>query len=257
MGIFIKAGECLIEFNRKGGGFPTKLSLLRRDGSQAVLMESDRPLMSMQLADGRTIYPSWTEELEPNRSIRENSECLEFEQLPWIDEQGCLIERFSLSLQYEFHPDGAVFINGFFLSDRLGAPAVKSMRLSYDLDLSSYSDVHYSYLDRPTSSDAYDIMFTPCARFLKRGLNKCFPERLVPLIDFNCRGSNESALLEFFLEGDGALSGKRSEVKSEVTWEHGNPRISWDFQTQEYSNDYRTYQWRNTWGFLITPCTLR
>ncbi|MEI6297855.1 MAG: hypothetical protein WCO84_09560, partial [bacterium] len=122
MNILLNAGECQVEFSRKGGGFPTKLSLPRRDGSQAVLMESAFPLMSMQLADGRTIYPTWPEGLEPNRSSLDNSERLEFEQLPWIDGQGCLVKGFSLSLQYEFHPDGAVFVNSFFLSDQLGAP---------------------------------------------------------------------------------------------------------------------------------------
>ena len=242
-----------VVFGYEGGGFPTLIAIKELNGSEVKIIESDIPLLTMKLGDGRKAAPFITKDFQVVKSKFEEAERIEFNKIPWRDETGTLLKDFYLSLRYEFWPDGTAFINSFFIFDSPGeAPSIKSFRLEYPLNLSEYDRVHSAYIRRQETIDPNVMNGSLTQRFVENKNDCFFSNELLPVVNFSCRG-RAAAYIEFLMEGHAALSGKKDGVCSGISWNKNKPAVYWDFQCVEHQMKDRPWQWRNQWAWIIAP----
>ncbi len=239
----IEAGSLIIDFGT--GVFPVGIAI---GGYQFF---SASPVLEIELGDGRKLRPLEGPALDYKAG---DARIIEFESLTMTDGSGCVEPNMFLSLRHEIHPDGHIFCNAFFLAESCQAPDIRSFELKYNLALRQFEPVRWALNYRPRKTDATLIQTSAPERGLEAGTDRVLETGIWPLAGFNCFSPDgPSFYVEFFMEGDNVLSGKNPDDNcSAIRWNNGNAELSWNFQKTRRSCDGSPWQWRNSWGCIIT-----
>lgn len=244
-------GGLEIGFGAEGGGFPTRVGFV--DDHANTVISTDKGYISCQLGDGRVVYPYLPKDFCVYESDSGDAHYIEYRKIPWRDEAGDIIPDFYLSLTYELWPDGSTFVNSYFLVENTLGPDIRDFILEIPLTLEQYNAVNMGMAQRPEKLDVSMIQSAAPERFVPSGSNRNLEKHIVPYVSFDCsRQNGKAAHLEYFVEGQNALSGSPAETRSEIIWRESGPVVRWNFQTEWSSCHGRPRQWRNQWGWLIT-----
>ncbi len=215
-----------------------------------------RTRIALTLEDGQECTPV----LPPNPQCRryrvEHAERLEFYGIAWRDGRGGQTP-FLLDLRYEFDCSGTTFLSVFFHAEELHASAIRQFRLTHELRLEEFDDVHWDVFPWPKPMDFLHAVYNKTERHLAPGENRDYADRLIPKVGFSCRNaqSGKNAYLEFFLEGGGALDGKPGNTSSHIRWNDRHCLVTYDFVNNESRRDGVPWQWRNQWGWHVATAT--
>ena len=233
-------------------GMVSEIILPEEFGSCNLLNGSSS--LTLTLADGRVFTPvSGSGKPECWRGSY-GAEILEFSSLTFADRDGKTEPQFKLSLRYEIFPDGTVFTDAFFLGEMPDKIQITGFELRIPLSLSAFETVRWSLAYRPKKADGALIQTSAPERELPPGTDRLVENCIFPLTGFNLwTADGPSCYTEFMMEGDNVLAGDPSCNRSSVTWQNGNPVLSWNFQTAPVLPASGPWQWRNRWGWVIAP----
>lgn len=129
-------------FGREGGAFPVSLSC-----GKNRIFSSEEPALHLKLSDGRILHPFLPKGFTPLKKRIDSEDILQFDRVPFIDEEGKDFEKLFLSQRYEFTGDGIVFAQTSLVFEdyALDAPDIVSCSLSFALDFSSFANVAVPY----------------------------------------------------------------------------------------------------------------
>lgn len=220
-------------------------NLLKNSMSLIVMMENGQILSAVA---NEKSFERWT--------TRNGITILEFPNLALGDSQGKIVTGFHLTLRYEFYKDGTVFTDAFFLGEMEHKEAITGFELKIPLDFSTFETVRWSVTYRPKKIDGALIQTSAPERNLMPNDDRIFEHSIFPLTGFNLWSKEgPSCYAEFLMEGDNVLAGDPRCNRSSVTWENGNPVLSWNFQTKPVRPASGPWQWRNRWGWVIAPAS--
>ncbi len=253
--IIVNQDNVRVEFGKEGGGFPTRILLKEGNGTETVIVESNKPQLLITLGDGRQLSPFIPDNCAiSSYSIAGGAERLEFRKLLWVDASGTVMDKFQMSLRHEFWPDGTTFANAFFMVEDNNGPDIKGFELGMPVKTAVFDDVRWGFFPRPPSVvDGAFIQTIATARFIESGTDRSFDGQIVPEVNFNCcREKAPGVYLEFFMEGQNSLSGKPNDNSSSVTWNgKESVQLNWNFQKDICHSKQRPWQWQNQWGWII------
>ena len=219
-------------------------NLLGNNMSLAVTLENGTKLF----VSGRKKAESWT--------TREGVSILEFSDLALADSKGNAVPGFRLTFRHEFYEDGTVFTDAFFLGEMEQKDAIAGFELTIPLNFTAFETVRWSVTYRPKKTDGALIQTSAPERNLMPGDDQVFEHSIFPLAGFNLwREDGPSCYAEFLMEGDNVLAGDSSCNRSSILWKNGSPVLSWNFQTKAVRPASGPWQWRNRWGWVITPAS--
>ncbi len=233
-------------------GFPAEIRL------GAVLHHHNllkQPInLTLTLGDGRTLHPAAGAKTECLTRKKGAAQIIEFNHLALTDAAGNAEPGLLLCLRYELYDDGTAFTDAFFQGEMLPTPTLKGFELRLPLSLSVFETVRWSLAYRPKTVDGALIQTSAPERELPPGENRVSEHGIFPLTGFNLwMKDGPSCYAEFFVEGDNVPTGNPANNESSVNWEDGNPVLSWNFLTKETRPPFGPWQWRNRWGWVITP----
>ena len=232
-------------FSKNGNPFPESVETY----GITNLLQSE---IVMTLEDGREYRPFIADWADTALYPVEGGKRLEFRNMLWKNEKGEILPDFILSLRYEFHDIGATFVNAFFTSETCCAPGIRSFRLTHALDLESFSDVKWEHCGRIPSLNPTEVMLMQPKRFISSGEPVEY-DNLFSHVAFNCYEPGRCLYAEFFMEGAGSVQGSSGNTASSVRWNGKSPALEWEFQKTGGKMIDRPWQWRNQWGWIITP----
>lgn len=251
-------GDLEIEFAPKGCGFPSRVTLLERDGRRTEIISLDQFPLEIELGDGRVAHPLVDENSHILEYDRNGAHHVEFHHLLWVDADGSFIPDFRCSFKHEYWPDGSSFSTGFFLAETNYPPDLQRFELKFGVDLSSSDDVRWHVYQRPRRVDGTLIMTPTSNHFMPKGEEFKMEKGIFPITGFYAmRHPGNSFYTEFFMEGDNTVSGEKEDNCSGVTWRNGNPEINWNFQNRLCKHHRLPWQWRNQWGWVITAAPVK
>lgn len=263
-----------VEFDPVGGGFPSQIFIKHIDGEIPALT-SQRHFLSIGLSDGRIATPFLPSDYEPIRVSYAGADRLYFDTIPFRDQHGKLVEKFLLSLRYEFWDDGTVFVRSYFVIDEsVHRPGISAFTLTVPLNLERFDSIDQAstgMIGRPSDTQAsvgHDAEY----------------DDIIPSFNFNCKARDgTAAYFEVFMEKNHSLA--RAEIEkavradtsenvkdhgaagspkshpdrtTRITWKNGNPMVCWNFQAREMPPPrMRPWEWRNQWGWLFTAPPVR
>lgn len=241
-----------VDFENAGGGFPTAVTQLLRHGRQGRVIHTDRPWLSVKLADGRIAVPALAEDYTPlYRSDEKGVRYAQYSNVGFRAD-GSWLDGWKLGLEYEFYPDGNVFIGMSFAVTGRKKPELAGFTVRIPMDLEQENAVtwgfrrRYRFLD-PTGIYSPDIF----VRNLTEKKDMAFGE-VNPLIGFDFGRENRlSRHMELFVEDQRAVDEDPGHADSRLFWENGNPVMVYEFQTAEIVPTVQPYYWRNRIGFTL------
>ena len=233
-------------------GFPEEIRLPSELRGHNLLRQ---PItLTLTLADGRTLTPAANEKTECLTRKKSSVQIVEFNDLALADAAGNAETGLLLCLRYELYDDGTAFTDAFFQGEALPAPALKGFELRVPLSLAAFETVRWSLAYRPKTVDGALIQTSAPERELPPGENRQCEHGIFPLAGFNLwMKDGPGCYAEFFMEGDNVPAGDPADNGSSVIWENGDPVLSWNFLTKETKPPFGPWQWRNRWGWVITP----
>ena len=248
----IVCGDQQLVFDPASGPMPRSVSVKRFDGSFLPVIVNRDPGFSIADGEGRVFFPRLTE--SPLFSRENGAEVVRFNQVEFFTADGEKGKDLTASFQYEIFPDGTVFTDCFFLSNRADRRVFQDLKISFNTDVSGFDDVRYALLHRPAKQDGAVIQDLSPKRFQERNTPLNFSE-ILPLATFNCFENNgEDLYFEFFMEGGTTLSGRPGENSTLLSWQNNSPSIVWNFQTVPAEREHLVFQFRNRWGWSVkTP----
>ena len=235
-----------------GNGLPEAVSL------PAVLHHHNllqKPInLTLTLGSGKTLHPAQGRGTEMLTRKIGSAQIVEFNHLALTDDAGNAEPGFSLCLRHELFDDGTAFTDAFFLGESMPAPSLKGFELKIPLSLSAFETVRWSLAYRPKTVDGTLIQTSAPERELPPGENRKCEHGIFPQAGFNLwMKDGPSCYAEFFMEGDNVPAGDPADNESSVIWENGNPVLRWNFLTKETRPACGPWQWRNRWGWVVTP----
>lgn len=235
-----------------GNGLPEAISL------PAVLHHHNllqKPInLTLTLGSGKTLHPAQGRGTEMLTRKIGSAQIVEFNHLALTDDAGNAEPGFSLCLRHELFDDGTAFTDAFFLGESMPPPAMKGFELKIPLSLSAFETVRWSLAYRPKTVDGTLIQTSAPERELPPGENRKCEHGIFPQAGFNLwMKDGPSCYAEFFMEGDNVPAGDPADNESSVIWENGNPVLRWNFLTKEARPACGPWQWRNRWGWVVTP----
>ena len=151
-------------FTDHGGVFPAYVEIC---GKREIF----RTRITMTLADGRELSPVLPPNPNYERYRVEHAERLEFYGIPWQDSRGQK-SPFLLDLRYEFDCSGTTFLSVFFHAEELHASAIRQFRLTHELRLEEFNDVHWDVFPWPKPMDFLHAVYNKTERHLAPGENR-------------------------------------------------------------------------------------
>lgn len=245
----ITSGDLQLTFSADHGPMPQTVSVKRFDGPLLPVIIEEGTAFSIADGNGNTFVPRLT---APPSFYKENdADYVTFSNLAFVDQNGNVIPKLTGVFQYEIFPDGTVFTDCFFLSDRADKMTYRDLKVSLNTDVSSFDDTRYGLLHRPAKLDGAVIQDLSPKRFVPRNTPQNFPE-IMPLVTFNnFKEYGEDLYFEFFMEGGTTLSGNRGENETTLSWQNNSPKIEWNFQNKPAERNHLVFQFRNRWGWVI------
>ncbi len=240
---------CKVIFKESSGGSPTAFVLA--DGQIAA--ENSGSELQIRLADGRCIAPV-TAGAQYFFSEKENSQILEFTDLPFADSDGNAVADFHLSLRHELFADGAFFTTVMFHAETSEPPQIRDFTLTKKLSGAGFADIKGIVFPRKGNFSSTDIQSVTSRQVINRGETLDLGCNQLTNAGFYCvKESGESSYREFFLEGGNTLSGNIADGGSTITWQEGSPAVVWNFQKNPTPELHRPFSWRNRYGARIVP----
>ncbi|MDD3927892.1 MAG: hypothetical protein PHT33_14675, partial [bacterium] len=250
--VVIEEANYRVVFDPQAAGFPGSLALSVDEGWEEVAAGS-LPWMEAELGDGTIVRPFWPESYQP--SVRRVGEAVqvEFRSLPWADSQGRVQDGFKITLRYDLWPDGLCFVDTFFMVEKTNPPALAGFRLTPRIALSEGNDVSWAYWQFPQAVGGDIIQaIGSIERNLAAGEERCLDGMISPDVsfDFGTEGRRNKHL-ELMVEGYNSLTPEFNNTSTTVTWNEGNPSLTWEFMKEGRSSKDRPWQWRNKWGWIL------
>ena len=178
----IDCGELRIIFNREKGPMPHTVSVKRFDGSYLPVIVNEKTDFSVADGNGNIYHPALT--AEPSFFEDNGAKCVLFNNLCFVNQNGVADKYFTGTFMYEIFPDGTVFTNCFFLSNRADKCTLKDLKVAFNTDVSGFDDTRYGILHRPAKIDGATIQDLSPKRFVARNTPQNLPE-ITPLATFN------------------------------------------------------------------------
>lgn len=230
----------------------SKVEVRRFDGSFLPVIIEQGTAFSITDGNGNVFLPQII--AEPVFSKENGADIIRFDNVGFFTADGKKGEDLLAAFQYEIFPDGTVFTDCFFLSNRADKRVFKDLKVSFNTDISLFDDTRYAILHRPAKLDGAVIQDLSPRRFVERNVPMDFQE-ILPLATFNCfKNGGEELYFEFFMEGGTTLSGKSGENATSLHWQNDSPSVEWNFQTVPAEKEHLVFQFRNRWGWsLKTP----
>jgi hypothetical protein len=235
-------------FTLPSGGFP---SAIRFADEAAAIVDASGPMLSAKLK-GRSITPYLTE-LAPIISRNGDAVMVRFDNIAWCDEDGRSIADFRLALEYEFLPDGPVFVTSIFYTETTTPPAIRDFVLKPEISLGSKEDGAWSYWQFPPKITGQIIQdMGHFERGLSRRDERTFKGEILPFVSFDFgTGGKRDRHIEFFVEGWNSLTSDIKNTATDIQWKGRRASIAWNFQRTAKHTPGLAYQWRNTWGWCM------
>ena len=233
-------------------GFPEEIRLPAELRDHNLLRQP--VTLAVTSGDGRVLYPACGSGTEIRTRDRDRARIIEFDDLALTDVAGNAEAGLRLSLRYELYDDGTAFTDAFFIGDALPPPSLKGFELRIPLSMAVFETVRWSLSYRPKKVDGALIQTSAPERELPPGENRALEHGILPLAGFDLwMKDGPSCYAEFFVEGDNVPAGDPENNASSVIWENGDPVLSWNFLTREARPPFGPWQWRNRWGWVVTP----
>ncbi|MBR2344824.1 MAG: hypothetical protein IKA71_03455 [Lentisphaeria bacterium] len=250
--ITIQSGDLEILFNEHGGAFPDSVTVTEFGGKKRTVFPAGKQYLEIAFADGLVLRPAFQADAEVLQYVENSAQCVEFINLPGVDQHGNLHDFIHISLKHEFFDDGTAFTRAFFISDISQERTICRCELVYEPDFSGFDELRYHCFNRFGTCDATVIQKLLQSRFLPAGLEQSFDD-VFGSAGFHARRQNGPSLYcEFFMEGGNTVSGKPGENNSGIRWiDDRHPVLYWNFASKNTDNFY----WRNQWGWIIRPAT--
>lgn len=246
----VHAGDSFCEFTRAMAGFPARIGFA--DGRSAAWRAS-APMLSAKTRDGRRVVPH-LDEFAPVIRRADRALHVAFHGVSWLTEEGTPLDAFRLSLDYEFHADGAVFVTTFFCTRDRGARSLRDFALQAGLALDRGETANWAYWALPRQ--AAGQMTQELNRYFERNLTSSESRRkegmILPFVsfDFGTNGRRDRHA-EFFVESWNSLTPDIGNTQTEILWRGNEVAVRWTFQKRTKTVETRGYQWRNVWGWCL------
>ncbi len=244
----VRAGDSFCEFTGATGGFPSRIGFA--DGRSAAFCAT-RPMLTAKTRAGRRVQP-FLHALVPVIRRGDRALHVSFANLGWQTEDGSPLETFRLSLDYEFHPDGAVFVTTFFCTQDCKPPTLHDFTLQTGLTLGRDEKAGWAYWALPRQFEGQMIqdLNQHFERNLAQGEARRREGAILPFVsfDFGAEGRRDRHA-EFFVESWNSLTPDLANTQTEVSWAGPEATVRWTFQKRAKTVETRGYQWRNAWGW--------
>ncbi len=238
--------ECV--FRSGTAGFPTAIGFT----GETPLATMRAPLLTAELAGSRAIRP-WLARIAPVVVRDRDAVRVSFENIPWRAEDGTAVDGFRTALEYEFFPDGTVFVRTFFCTGTTRPPALHAFTLAPRLRIPRDQEANWACWTLPRQADAKIIQDQSAfERNIARGANRTFDGAIAPFFSFDMGADGRrDNHIEFFVESWNALAGEPDNTRTTMEWRGREAAVSWNFQRAPVLAPGRAYQWRNTWGWCL------
>ena len=247
--ITIQTGELKICFTEQSGGFPASVTVTEFGGKEYTVLPPGRQRLEIELSNGLILHPAFPEETDILRYEENSAQCVEFVNLPGMDQWGKKHDFIRLSLKHEFFADGTAFCRFFFF---LGASDLEIVRceLIFEPDFSGFDELRYHCFNRFSGVDSTVIQQLLQSRYLPAGLEQRFDDIFGSAGFHARRQQGPSFYCEFFVEGGCSVSGKKTDCRSGIRWKDDrHPALYWNFSAGKTDHFYG----RNQWGWIIRP----
>ena len=247
---FLSCPAGRVVFDPQDGGLPSRFEL--NDGT--IPFQGGCEQLTLELEDGSICHPS-TQGRKPLHFHTGDADTLEFADLLWRDgKTGRIIPDFHLGMRYELFSNGAFFATAVFHGENAEPPAIRSFRLQQAMQCRDFSRVRGQVVTRKGKFQAADMQSDTTRVNFEIGEDHLWKNNLLPQVRYyGFREHGPSFYGEFFLESGATLSGKPEDGSTSICWKDGNPLITWEFQNCPASSGHRSWQWRNRWGWILTP----
>ena len=248
--ITVRSGDLEILFNEHGGGFPDSVAVTEFGGGKRTILPAGKQRLEIAFADGLVLRPAFPENAEVLQYEENDAQCVEFVNLPGVDQYGKTHDFIRISLKHEFFDDGTAFTRAFFISDVAAKRSIRRCELVCEPDFSGFDELRYHCFNRFGACDSTVIQKLLQSRFLPAGQEQRFGD-VFGSAGFHARRKNGPSLYcEFFMEGGCSVSGKAGENDSGIRWaDDRHPVLYWNFANKETDN----FHWRNQWGWIVRP----
>lgn len=248
--ITVRSGDLEILFNEHGGGFPDSVTVTEFGGAKRHILPTGKQRLEIELTDGTILRPAFPEDADVLQYEENSAQCVEFVNLPGIDQYGRRHDFIRISLKHEFFDDGTAFTRAFFISSTEKKRTICRCEVIYEPDFSGFDGLRYHCFNRFSGFDATVIQQLLESRFLPAGQEQRFAD-IFGSAGFHARRKNGPSLYcEFFMEGGNSVSGKAGDNGSGIRWtDDRHPVLYWEFSAGKTDNFY----WRNQWGWIIRP----
>lgn len=234
-----------IDFATEYGGFPGKILMKILEEEYPVMPEKKGHILEIALGNGKTIHPVIPEGYEPDRYRLENCERIQFDRMPFADQNGEKFETFFLTIRYEFWDDGTVFATTYFVCEQYMTDfSICSCKFNFRLDFNAFEEI--------------GIPVGALADFSKgAGSPEKFcdftREGIIPNFNFSCKRKDSAGIYaEIFMEEAPSLERRKENCSTQVVWKEKTVDICWDFQSKEaFANKGFEWAFLNSWGFLF------
>ncbi len=256
----LKTATAEYVFTPACGGFPHTATVIESDGSRFSAWKLSASAFSVQTEDGTLFHPVCEANTFVNRYECDGAKVVQFSCIPWQNTAGKRLEDVSLSLKWEFFPDGAVFCSVFLFYASLNVKILKDFKLTFPLDFSDFDDVKWGVHLHPEKMDATIIQAAPPERFLSHNTSRSFQGNLFAQTNFNAmRTKGPSFFAEFLLEGNNSLFNyDLKDTASSVTRTKKGFDVEWNFQTKPAGGtSFPPLHWRNRIGLLFRPAPIK
>ena len=147
-----------------------------------------------------------------------------------------------------------MFATTFFFAETLNPGRLQDFILEPGITLAKGEDANWAYWRLPERLTAKLIQdLTHFERNLSVRDDRRHDRAILPFVsfDFGAEGRRDRHLEEFFVESWNALAGEHTNTSTEVAWDAGTARVSWNFAKEPRDVTGRTYHWRNIWGWCL------
>lgn len=163
-------------------------------------------------------------------------------------------DSLQMNIRYTFFDDGVVFAEPFLFGTVCSPAKLSRVELVLPLSMHQYKTLRFAMPYRPKKVDGKLIQTSAPERELVPGDDRILENSIFPQIGlYVCSAKGPSFYAEIFMEADGSAAGKNADTASSVIWKNGNPTLSWNFQTRSDAPVCGPWQWRNRFGFVISP----
>ncbi|MBQ9338463.1 MAG: hypothetical protein IJS14_14325 [Lentisphaeria bacterium] len=234
-----------VDFSADAGGLPAEIRMKLAGGEEyAVLPSKEKYPLEIRLGNGKTLHPVIPPGYREEHYRLEDHERVQFDRIPFADQEGNPFASMFLTTRYEFWDDGTVFANSYFVCEKyLPDFTIRSYAFNFTLDLSGFEETAV-----PVGVPADFGRFCSGAAdgsWKQDGIRTNF--------NFSCRRKDgPDAYVEIFMEDAPSLERKHEHRTTSLTWQDRRAAVTWDFQSEEAAPS-RDFEWAqlNSWGFLF------